>query len=688
MKRSSTKMRTIFAEIVIFLFLLLIRENSADSEFVFNKFNSGNLTINGAARVTENGLLQLTDYESSNDTRSAFYSNPVKLNGNVSFSTTFVIGIVSAAALNDTSGQEIAFVIAPQRSQPGDASNAFISKGISTGISTNHVFTVELGTVKDPHVRIYINSSNSVNSTKPADFINGKDKKLSLEEPLQVWVEYNAVDKKTKVTLAQFNAAKPDAPLLIHSKDLSAIFLDSQYDIGFSASTQSVLKSQYVLGWSFAIGEEAKALNLPILPKLPPPRTSPDSPPPPPTSPDSPGSPPPSLSPSPSPSPTTTTTPPKPSKNQKTVIISSAVVGSIVIFALLVFFGLYYMRNQKRKNVPVPSPSLPPVSEVRKFSYSELEEATCVFSEQIGEGASGTVYRGVLPNSESQVAVKKVSGDAKYGSKEFTAEIESLGKLRHQNLVFLHGYCEHEGQLLLVYDYMPNGSVDMFLYPKRNPLYCTFIWSQRFQIIKDVANGLYYLHKGLKQAVIHRDIKSSNVLLDDRMNARLGNFGLAKLYDHGSDSAPASGVVRKLGYIAPEMHYGMPSTQTDVYAFGAFLLEIASGRTPNLVAERGLHLVDWVSSSMKDDAILNTADKRLGGEYAEEEMLLVLKLGLLCCRFQPTARPTIQKIVQYLSGDVAEADLRALNTVDEASVRYVGGGSTPPRSGTQDIFLE
>ncbi|KAI3861846.1 hypothetical protein MKX03_001702 [Papaver bracteatum] len=665
MERSSNKMRTILSEIVIFLFLLQIH-SFANSEFRFDGFKDASLKKDGEANIKDNGLLQLTDQKKLNEHGSAFYTSPVKLQGNVSFSTTFVIAIASE---NDKlSGQEIAFVIAPQviapqvispqRGKLEASSLTDSSKDTKNGSSTNHV-AVDLGTIKGAQVGIDINNI-SVISTPSAYFIDG-----GYKEPIQVWVEYDAKDKKIKVTLAPPNVSKPDDPLLTWSPDLSTTFLGSMYDIGFSASTQSVGTSHYVLGWSFKIRGTAQ-LNFSSLPKLPPPPTYPGSPPSP------------SLSPSPSP-------PPKPSKNKNIAVIASAVVGSILILALLVIFGLYYMRKQKIKNVQVLSPSPQPVLEVQKFSYSELVEATSMFSEQIGEGAFGPVYRGVLPNSESQVAVKKVPGDAKYGSKEFTAEIQSLGKLRHQNLVFLHGYCENEGQLLLVYDYMPNGSVDMFLYPKRNPLYCTFSWSQRFQIIKDVANGLYYLHKGLKKVVIHRDIKSSNVLLDDKMNARLGDFGLVEPFDHGAASSPTSRVV---GYIAPEMHYGIPSKQTDVYAFGAFLLEIASGRRPHLVAERGLHLVDWVSSSMKDDAILNTADKRLEGEYAKEEMLLVLKLGLLCCRFQPTARPTIQKIVQYLSGDAAEADLRALNTVDEAPVRHVGGGSTPPRSGTQDIFLE
>ncbi|MCL7029087.1 hypothetical protein MKW94_010598 [Papaver nudicaule] len=658
-------MRTIFFKNVIFLLLLLI-QSFANSEHIAgdgddhiyysNGFEPNFLAFDGKAKVdSDTGLLQLTNEKEPYEQGHAFSRSPFQFKSNLSFSTTFVFAIKSETG---RSGQGMAFVIAPQRGLPGARQNQFLGlfNETSNGNSSNHVFAVELDciynveydTVIGPHVGIDINSLKSVNSTAPGYFVDGEFKKLNLSsgEPMQVWIDYDGFVKEIKVTLAPITVSKPDVPLLLWSQDLSTIFLDSMY-VGFSASTQTVPTYHYILGWSFQIEGTLTALNLSSLPKLPQPPAS-----------------------------------PPPESKRSLVIIVSAVAGSVLLLALMVILAFCYLRRPNTTNTPERPPSPPPVAGLRKFKYSDLEEATNMFKEEIGEGAFGTVYRGVLPNTEIQVAVKKVSRDAKYGSKQFMAEIESLGKLRHRNLVHLYGYCEHEGQLLLVYDYMPNGSLDKFLYPKRNPLYCTLNWSQRFQIIKDVAAGLCYLHKGWEQVVIHRDIKSSNVLLDGQMNARLGDFGLAKLYDHGADSAPTSRVVGTLGYIAPEMHYGMPSTQTDVYAFGAFLLEVACGRRPNLVAERGLHLVDWVLSSAKENAILSTVDKKLGGEYAEEEMLLVLKLGLLCCRFDPTARPTIQKIVQYLSGDAAEADLRALQMTDAAPVRNIGGGNTSPVSGT------
>ena len=161
--------------------------------------------------------------------------------------------------------------------------------------------------------------------------------------------------------------------------------------------------------------------------------------------------------------------------------------------------------------------------------------------------------------------------------KEFVAEIISMGRLRHRNLVQLLGYCRRKGELLLVYDYMPNGSLDKFLYGKENT---NLNWLQRFRILKGVASGLLYLHEEWEHVVLHRDVKSSNVLLDAELNGRLGDFGLARLYDHGTNPQTTH-VVGTIGYLAPELtRTGRATTYTDVFGFGAFMLEVACGRRP------------------------------------------------------------------------------------------------------------
>lgn len=166
-----------------------------------------------------------------------------------------------------------------------------------------------------------------------------------------------------------------------------------------------------------------------------------------------------------------------------------------------------------------------------RYSYEELSLATKEFSsdELLGSGGFGKVYKGTLANN-TVVAVKCVSHDSKQGLREFMAEISSMGRLQHKNLVQMRGWCRRRNELLLVYDYMPNSSVNKWIFDKPKQV---MSWEARKRVLADVAEGLNYLHHGWDQVVVHRDIKSSNVLLDSDMRGRLGDFGLAKLYTHG-----------------------------------------------------------------------------------------------------------------------------------------------------------
>ncbi|RZC78754.1 hypothetical protein C5167_002978 [Papaver somniferum] len=277
-------MRTIYFKVYILFVLLLIDKNlAADSEqgFTYNGMKDAFVTRDGAARISENGLLRLTDLSDKYETGHVFYSRPLKLKGNVSFATTFVFAIASELGANKLSGQGMAFVIAPQRALPGALPNQYLGlfNETSNGQSSNNVLAVEIDTVyniefdtvEGPHVGIDVNSLKSVSSTAPAYYVNGETKQINVNsgEPVQVWVEYDGIDKKLTVTLAPVNTFKPDTPLLSLSKDLSTIFAEDMY-VGFAASTQTVPTYHYVLGWSFQINGVANALNLTSLPTVPP----------------------------------------------------------------------------------------------------------------------------------------------------------------------------------------------------------------------------------------------------------------------------------------------------------------------------------------------------------------------------------------------------------------------------------
>ncbi|KAJ4874718.1 putative L-type lectin-domain containing receptor kinase V.2 [Raphanus sativus] len=253
--------------------------------------------------------------------------------------------------------------------------------------------------------------------------------------------------------------------------------------------------------------------------------------------------------------------------------------------------------------------------------------------------------------------------------REFLAEIATIGRLRHPDLVRLLGYCRRKGELYLVYDFMPKGSLDKFLYQQPDQV---LDWSQRFKIIKDVASGLCYLHQQWMQVIIHRDIKPANILLDENMNAKLGDFGLAKLCDHGIDSQ-SSNVAGTFGYISPELsRTGKSSTSSDVFAFGVFILEITCGRKP--IEPRGspseMVLTDWVLDRWDSGDILQVVDEKLGHKYLAEQVILVLKLGLLCSHPVAATRPSMSSVMQFLDGVAALPH----NLLELVNARKIDGG--------------
>ncbi|KAL2653857.1 hypothetical protein R1flu_021985 [Riccia fluitans] len=300
------------------------------------------------------------------------------------------------------------------------------------------------------------------------------------------------------------------------------------------------------------------------------------------------------------------------------------------------------------------------------YSYKQLSAATGGFSEKskLGQGGFGSVYRGLLPLTGVSVAIKRVSENSSQGRREFMAEVSIITQIRHRNIVQLLGWCSNEGKLLLVYELMPNGSLDKALFAPLQPSdpdsgaeeesMHLLTWSQRYKIVHGLAAALDYLHEGSTQQVIHRDVKSSNVMLDKEFNAKLGDFGLARMVDHQKTAATTQ-MAGTYGYIAPEAPFqGKFTVKTDVYAFGAVALEIACGRLAfdtTLPRER-MTLVDWVWSRLSQGELLTVVDSRLGGAYDESEITLILLLGLICSHPDPNSRPSMRQVIEILSGNV------------------------------------
>ncbi|XVE79539.1 hypothetical protein DITRI_Ditri14bG0066700 [Diplodiscus trichospermus] len=615
----------------LFSFLAVISLATAEDPDQFicsNGFGGANLHLDGLANIHSNGLLQLTN-TSKLEMGHAFYPFPINFSTSspgsapsLSFSTNFVIAMVPEFEF--TGGHGIAFVISP--SMDFSDADAIQYLGLfntsNNGNSSNHVFAVEFDTIQsidmddiqENHVGINVNGLKSNQSTSAAYFSNEERKNISLKlingHPIQVWVDYNDGENLLNVTLAPTTSPKPYQPLLSTSINLSDVLLDTMY-VGFSAATGSIASNHYILGWSFNRSGQAQSLDiseLPGLPKLP--RVS------------------------------------RRIKPYQLIMIIAAVV-----FLVIIIGAAYVYRRKKYEEV---NEDWEKEYGPQRFSYKTLYKATKGFKDKqlLGSGGFGKVYKGTLPSSHEQIAVKKVSHESDQGMKEFVSEIVSMGRLRHKNLVRLLGYCRRKKELLLVYDHMPNGSLDKFLFNDDTP---NLNWSQRFQIIRGVASALLYLHEEWEQVVLHRDIKASNVLLDCNLNGRLGDFGLARLYDRDGDPQTTR-LVGTLGYMDPELtRTGRATKSADVFAFGAFLLEVACGRKPfdtNLPPEE-IFLVDLVRRCWKRGAVLDASDPRLHGDYVVEEMEKVLKLGLLCSNSRPDLRPTINEVLQYLDGNAS-----------------------------------
>nr|GMD37341.1 probable L-type lectin-domain containing receptor kinase S.5 [Ipomoea batatas] len=316
----------------------------------------------------------------------------------------------------------------------------------------------------------------------------------------------------------------------------------------------------------------------------------------------------------------------------------------------------YQLNLQKKRKLRNPSLILGALKSLpgtpREFKFKELKKATENFGEKnkLGQGGYGVVYKGWLAGEGLEIAVKWFSRESIKGQGDFLAELSIINRLRHKHLVKLLGWCHRHGKLLLVYEYMPHGSLDqhLFIGGETDPL----SWELRCKIVSGVGYALQYLHNEFEQRVVHRDLKASNIMLDSSFNARLGDFGLARALDNERTSyTEGEGVAGTIGYIAPEcLLTGKATEQSDVYAFGAVLLEVVCGQRPGTKIGGFQSLVDWVWFLHRDGRILEAVDKRLKEDFVVEEAKRLLLLGLACSHPIANERPRTSEVVQIILG--------------------------------------
>ncbi|XP_031126157.1 cysteine-rich receptor-like protein kinase 26 isoform X3 [Ipomoea triloba] len=345
--------------------------------------------------------------------------------------------------------------------------------------------------------------------------------------------------------------------------------------------------------------------------------------------------------------------PPGPDGNNQTVIIVVCIAADLIGIVICIFVIYKKLKKRKAPNSntewllcggSVVEPSM-------NFELSTLQNATDNFSEanKIGEGDFGIVYKGKLQNGKL-IAVKRLSKSSRQGNLEFKNEVELIAKLQHKNLVKLFGYCQEEGEMILVYEFVPNGGLDDILFDPVKRGYLN--WERRYKIIENIARGLVYLHEDSRHRIIHRDLKANNILIDEDLNPKIADFGMARLFALNQTQGSTNTLVGAYGYVAPEYaRYGKFSEKSDVYSFGVLVLEIISGQRNTIqYGEFTRDLLFDVWTHWKKGSVLNVIDSILKRPSSPmHEIKRCIHLALLCVQESAVDRPKMSQVLQMLS---------------------------------------
>ncbi|KAK1358790.1 Concanavalin A-like lectin/glucanase superfamily [Heracleum sosnowskyi] len=512
-----------------------------------------------------------------------------------------------------TYGHGLAFFLAPVGFQiPPNSAGGFLGlyNTSNSDSSANQIVSVEFDSYPNPewdppyeHVGININSiSSSVNTSWNASLHSG--------DTADVWIVYNASITTLSVSWAyKENPSFRKNSTLSYQIDLREV-LPEIASIGFSSATGQNGERAIIKSWKFnsTLTKEDTSSN---------------------------------------------------TKKVKVIVFTTVSVGVLFSLIMLVFF-IWFRRRRIAKKSADATHNLISINDdlegagPRKFSYQSLVVATNNFSDErkLGEGGFGCVYKGYLTDLDIPIAVKKISRGSRQGKKEYLTEVKVISRLRHRNLVQLIGWCHDQGQFLLAYEFMPNGSLDVHLFGKKSSL----AWVVRYKITLGFSSALLYLHEECEQCVVHRDIKSSNIMLDSNFNLKLGDFGLAKLMDH--ELGPqTTGLAGTFGYLAPEyVSTGKASKESDIYSFGVVILEIVTGRRSMHILQDGISgmgLVEWVWNLYGSGELLSAADGRLNMGFDASQVECLMVVGLWCAHPDQSFRPSIRQAIQVLNFEVA-----------------------------------
>uniref|UniRef100_A0A803LL27 Protein kinase domain-containing protein n=1 Tax=Chenopodium quinoa TaxID=63459 RepID=A0A803LL27_CHEQI len=287
-----------------------------------------------------------------------------------------------------------------------------------------------------------------------------------------------------------------------------------------------------------------------------------------------------------------------------------------------------------------------------KFEMLVLATNNFKITNKLGQGGFGPVYKGTIENGK-EIAVKRLARASGQGQREFMNEVIVISKLQHKNLVRLLGCCVEGDEKLLVYEFMPNKSLDAFLFdPVQREL---LDWKTRYGIIKGICRGVLYLHRDSRLKIIHRDLKASNIFLDEELNPKISDFGMARIFGGKQDQADTLRVVGTYGYMSPEYAMdGRFSEKSDVFSLGVLLLEIVSGRRNGSIRDDSMSLISYAWKLWNEDEIHSLIDPTISGPCYEVEIVKSIHVGLLCAQEYPENRPSISSVISMLDCEVID----------------------------------
>ncbi|XP_031252900.1 L-type lectin-domain containing receptor kinase IX.1-like [Pistacia vera] len=638
----ATSFYNLLSSSLLFFFLLFLFVPSANSvSFKLTRFDSENTYIfyEGDAKASV-GAVEFNSLSYLCRVGRAAYAENVRLwdshsNELSDFTSHFSFSI-------DTKGSEFygagfAFYLAPVGFQiPPNSAGGFLGLFNTTTSDSSHnqIVLVEFDSFANPewdppvpHVGINTNSISSAVYTPWNASIHSDD-------TADVRITYNATTKNMSVSWTYWKTnGSLENSTLSYQIDLMKV-LPEWVSVGFSAATGMYVERHQLFSWEFYSSLDTEESNE------------------------------------------------KKSEMIKLEVSIAVLVGVLIAGAVLTFCiwwrRKYIQKEEEEINLASMNDDLERGAGPKRFSYKDLRSATKNFSKdrKLGEGGFGAVYKGYIIDLDMPVAVKKISSGSKQGRKEYITEVKIISRLRHRNLVQLIGWCHDRGEFLLVYEFLTNGSLDSHLFGKKSPL----TWAVRYKMAFGLASVVLYLHEEWEQCVVHRDIKSSNVMLDSSFNVKLGDFGLARLMDHELGPQTATGLAGTLGYMAPEyISTGRSSKESDVYSFGVVALEIATGRKAidPLEQKSQTTLVQWIWELYGEGDFLSAVDERLH-TFDETQAECLMIVGLWCAHPDSSLRPTIRKAIQVLNFEAPLPNLPEKMPVPVYQIPTTSFASTEP----------